>query len=214
MTVADVIEYAKYGELAQLGVVAQLKSNDPIEVVDAEKQVLSYINLGLLELHKRFNLNTKRLVVTMVTGTSTYTITATDFNKVLEVYDYTGTKLLLNETTDSDSITTPTYNTLSVPNAATGEDITIVYNASPTTLAWSTPLSGVTVPLPPVMLEALLHYIGYRAHGAINGNVDGENNTHYMRFEASCKKMTDIGIGISIDTPLENGTLLEEKGWR
>jgi hypothetical protein len=213
MTVADVIEYAKYGELAQLGVVAQLKSNDPIEVVDAEKQVLSYINLGLLELHKRFNLNTKRLVVTMVTGTSTYTITATDFNKVLEVYDYTGTKLLLNETTDSDSITTPTYNTLSVPNAATGEDITIVYNASPTTLAWSTPLSGVTVPLPPVMLEALLHYIGYRAHGAINGNVDGENNTHYMRFEASCKKMTDIGIGISIDTPLENGTLLEAKGW-
>jgi hypothetical protein len=149
----------------------------------------------------------------MVTGTSTYTITATDFNKVLEVYDYTGTKLLLNETTDSDSITTPTYNTLSVPNAATGEDITIVYNASPTTLAWSTPLSGVTVPLPPVMLEALLHYIGYRAHGAINGNVDGENNTHYMRFEASCKKMTDIGIGISIDTPLENGTLLEAKGW-
>jgi hypothetical protein len=51
------------------------------------------------------------------------------------------------------------------------------------------------------MLEALLHYIGYRAHGSINGNVNQENNTHYMRFDKSCNLLAREGYAVEVLTP-------------
>ena len=53
--------------------------------------------------------------------------------------------------------------------------------------------------LPDQMIEALLHYIGYRAHGAMDANIQTESNTHYMRFEASCTKLRELGVGIAPD---------------
>jgi hypothetical protein len=211
MTVADLIEYAKYGELAQLGAVVQLKSNDPIEIVDAEKQILSYINLGLIELYKRFNLKTDELVVVMEAAKTIYTITEPTFNNVYMVYDENGDYYSLNEEEDPLSILTPSYNTLQVPNPVAGEALYVLYNASPTKLVWVDDLSTLTVEIPPMMLEALLHYIGYRAHGSINGNVDGENNTHYIRFESSCNKIKELGA-LSDDALIHEG-ILESKGF-
>jgi hypothetical protein len=212
MTVADVIEYAKYGELAQLGVIVNLKSTDPIEVVDAEKQVLSYINLGLIELYKRFDLRTEEMVIELQENTTIYTISNSNFNSVYSVYGEDGKELSLNNQDDPLSILTPSYNTIQVPNPVTGAAIYVIYNASPTALVWSSTLSTAVVTLPSVMLEAMLHYVGYRAHGAMNGNVDGENNTHYIRFEASCSKLKEIGA--FTDDTLVSGTKLEDKGWR
>jgi hypothetical protein len=211
MTVADVIEYAKYGELAQLGVVVNLKSTDPVEVVDAEKQILSYINLGLVELYKRFDLSTKEVVIPLLDNVTIYTITDAYYNNVYAVYGEDGKELGLNNQDDPLSVLTPSYNTVQVPNPITGTSIYVIYSASPTALVWATPLSSITVPLPSSMLEALLHYVGYRAHGAMNGNVDTENNTHYMRFDASCNKLKEIGM--FADDGLTSDTKLEDKGW-
>jgi hypothetical protein len=211
MTVADVIEYAKYGELAQLGVVIGLKSTDSAEVVEAEKQILSYINLGLVELYKRFDLSTKEVVIPLLDNVTIYTITDAYYNNVYAVYGEDGKELALNNQDDPLSVLTPSYNTVQVPNPITGTSIYVIYSASPTALVWATPLSSITVPLPSSMLEALLHYVGYRAHGAMNGNVDAENNTHYMRFDASCNKLKEIGM--FTDDALTSGTKLEDKGW-
>jgi hypothetical protein len=48
------------------------------------------------------------------------------------------------------------------------------------------------------MAEALLHYVGYRAHGSYDADIKTENNTHYMRFEASCKKLKDLGYAPAV----------------
>jgi len=203
MTVTDVIEYAKYGELAQLGVVKQLKSTTPADVVEAEKQILSYINLGVLELYIRFSLRTEETTITLSENITLYTITANAFNSIYAVYDELGKQLSLNDEEDPLSLMTPNYNTVQVPNPVNGAVLYIMYNAVPDTMVWADNLSTVIVPISPMMVEALLHYIGYRAHASMNGNVDGENNTHYVRFEASCKKLREIGA-ISDDALSEN----------
>jgi len=203
MTVTDVIEYAKYGELAQLGVVKQLKSTTPADVVEAEKQILSYINLGVLELYIRFSLRTEETTITLSENITLYTITANAFNSIYAVYDELGKQLSLNDEEDPLSLMTPNYNTVQVPNPVNGAVLYIMYNAVPDTMVWANNLSTVIVPISPMMVEALLHYIGYRAHASMNGNVDGENNTHYVRFEASCKKLREIGA-ISDDALSEN----------
>lgn len=212
MTVADVIEYAKYGELAQLGVVKQLKCNTPAEVIEAEKQVISYINLGLIELYKIFSLRTEETTVTMTADNTIYTLTEPTLNSVYSVYDELGQLQSLNDENDANSILTPSYNTLQIQNPSAGGIMYVVYNASPTTIVWNDNLASINVAIPPAMTEALLHYIGYRAHGAMNGEINAENNTHYMRFDASCKRLKELGVVPSEDG-MPSATKLEDKGF-
>jgi len=59
-----------------------------------------------------------------------------------------------------------------------------------------------------VYTEALLNYSAYKAHGAISGDMKDENNTYYLRYEASCKQLINSGMwgnnNIEINTKLED----------
>ena len=211
MTVADVIEYAKYGELAQLGVVQNLSSTMPDEVVDAEKQILSYINLGLIELYKRFNLKEISSEVTIIPGTYLYTIADANLNVITSVRKSDGTEYSIGDADDEESVHIIGYNVVKIPTTVVDTTMTVTYSSAPTKLVWVDDLSTVNVLLQPAALETLLHYVGYRAHGAMNGNVDGENNTHYVRFEASCKRLDTTGMMTTAQ--LYSATKLEDKGF-
>jgi len=226
MTVADVIEDAKYGELSQLGVVKKLEKT--ATKADGEKQILSYINLGLIEIYKRFSMRTEETVITMVEGQSLYTIDIAniyhdpdnldgylnalpgELNAVLGAYDEEGEAYPLNDETDDLSVNTPSYNVIQVPNPVAGEGVFIIYNSAPDRLIWQEDLSLVTLPIAPALLEALLHYIGYRGHGSVDGSIQAENNTHYMRFDASCKRVEALGLN-TLDAILGNN--VQEKGF-
>lgn len=211
MTVADVIEYARYGELAQLGVVQNLDSTMPTEVVTAEKAILSYINLGLIELYKRFSLREKTSIVTIIPGTYNYTISDGVLNVITSVQKSDGTYYVIGDAEDTEAVIVLGYNVVKIPTTVTDTSMVVTYTAAPDSLVWADDLTTIAVPLQPAALEALLHYVGYRAHGSMNGNVDGENNTHYMRFEASCKRLETVGI--MIPAQIYSGTKLEEKGY-
>ena len=226
MTVADVLEDVKYGELAQLGVIKKLGVAATQEA--AERQILTYINLGLIELYKRFDMRTEQTVITMDEDITLYTLTVANiyddpdnltgyldtvlsgFNSITAVYDEVGLPVAFNDEDDPLSVNTPSFNVLQVPNPVTGEGLFVLYSAAPDRLQWVADLATVDVPIPPVMLEALLHYIGYRGHGAIDGSIDAENNTHYMRFNASCQTLKTLGITNS--DPLV-GTNVQDKGF-
>lgn len=212
MTVADVLEDAKYGELAQLGIVKNLTNADPATVETAERKIVSYINLGLIELFKRFDLRTEETSLIMDVNITVYTLTPPLLNNILAVYDEAGVSIPLNLEEDPNSINTPSYNTLQIPNPSDGGGIFVLYNSAPERLQWNADLSTIPVPIPPSMLEALLHYVGYRGHGATDGNVDAENNTHYMRFEKSCQTLTTLGLIAT--QAIETGLTLEEKGFK
>ena len=228
MTVEDIVEYTKYSELAQLGVIKRL--TDPATEEDALKQIVSYINLGLIELYKRFSLRVEETVVTLDEGQTIYTLSSAniyhisnnptgylsdlpgDFNHVMACYNEAGHSYSINQEDDSLSVLTPSWNTIQVPNPITNEGLFVIYSSGPDKLSWITDVQttyALDVPLPPMLLEALGHYIGYRGHGATNGSIQAENNTHYMRFDKSCKMAKEIGV-VAPDTLIFRQTLTEK----
>ena len=76
MTVQFVIDQARSGELRSLS------DKDKTDSV-----VIHYINLGLIELYKRFNLRTSVEVIRTTPNTPFYTLRSTDINQVVNVYD-------------------------------------------------------------------------------------------------------------------------------
>jgi len=196
MTVSFIINQARTGELRSLS-----------EIDKTDEVVVSYINLGLIELYKRFNVLTKVEVIKTSPVTPVYTLRAMDVNQVVSVYD-SDNKELINkrnlEDTDYD-IVQINYNTFMLTTPL-DEELLFVYKAAPIIVTGT----NDEVELPYAMLEALLHYIGYRAHGSVNGNVDKENNTHYMRFEKSCALL--VSEGYEIDT-LNISSSVQAKGF-
>jgi len=179
VTVKDVIEYAKHSELNQLAVKDDLDA------------LLAYINLGVLELYKRFNLKNKEVLVELKENITTYTLPE-DCIKIEAIYNNLGMQLPINEENDIYAVMTPTYNTIQVPFPIAGVVLSIIYVAAPTKVIEDTDL----IPLPEQFLEPLLQYIGYKAHASINATTEqgSENNAYYIRFEASCKRIKDLGL--------------------
>ena len=216
MTATEVITLAKAGELSQLS--PAIKNDSDV--------LVGYINLGLIELYKRFPLRTDEAIITLMDGKTIYKLDGTDtdvsmgdpYMYLIGAYedgtdnDYTASALSLpiNEEDNIYSINTISYNSVQIPLVTTGAYISLIYVPKPTKVTTNT--LDIEVDLPEQMIEPLLHYMGYRAHGAMDGNIQTESNTHYMRFEASCNKLRELGVGITPDD-VEMRSRLSMKGF-
>lgn len=203
MTLQDIINLARNGELSNLA------------VKDDNDAIVGYINLALIELYKRFPIDTNEYLLELTEGTDIYTM-PDDFMWIVCAYDevpvdsVTGTVAIpVNEEDNPLSINTISWNQIQVPVVTDGAFISIIYTSSPSTFT-SADLAD-TIPIPPQMLEPLLHYIGYRAHGAMDGNIQAENNTHYQRFELSCRRIEDKGMFTSDD--MSTSTRIKTRGF-
>ncbi|MFA7029989.1 MAG: hypothetical protein WC179_06950 [Candidatus Cloacimonadaceae bacterium] len=212
MTVADVIEYVRYGELANFGIIKNLSSEYPAEVIDAEKAIISYINLGLIELYKRFNLRTEETVVIMSENLAIYTLNIPTLNSIVGVYDEEGSEYVLNSENDALSILTPSYNVIQVPNPSEGGALYVMYNASPDKIEWNDDLTTLTVPIPPVLYEPLFKYIGYRGCTGMTKDTQTDVQLYYNSFLKSCDIAIQLGV-VPTEDPLVSGTKLELKGF-
>ena len=182
MTIGDVVTQLKYGELRSLA------------SKDDNAAIISYINLALIALYGRFNLKKSEQIITLQNNIVQYKL-ASDLMTIEAIYDENGDEFALDDETSLFSINQIDFETIQVPNPITGVNISVVYLAAPTYFTYidQTSLSQ-KLPIPVQLLEPLLHYIGYRAHGSMNGDIKAENNTHYMRYEASVKRIKDLGL--------------------
>lgn len=191
MNVSEAIDLLKESELKQLSV----KDNKPA--------VLGYINLGILEIYKRFVLWQGEALITLATGVTTYKLDGNDPNVTIdlsdhemlvidEAYDYDGEQMNINEENDLLAIATPQYNVVEVPLASVTPPatISIIYRAAPKFLTHE----KADIPLAPQFYEPLFHYCGFRGHGSVKGDLKTENNTHYMRFDAACERVKTEGL--------------------
>lgn len=195
MTVQEVINMAKFGELRNLKLG-----------LEESEAIISYINLGLLELYKRFPLSVKEHVITLADSQEIYTLPE-DCMWLVSAYgevpenrpDLYTCELNINNEDDPLSINTVGWNEVQIPIAVTDAYISLIYAAGPDAtqrVIYDAPGIYLTkaVALPPQLIEPLLHYIGYRAHGAMDGSIEAESNTHYRRFDASCAKVRQEGM--------------------
>lgn len=195
MFVEEIINMAKGSELRNIAV-----ANDPTTI-------LSYINLGMIELYKRFPLSVKEYMIELVGDGSEYILPSDlmyivgAYGEVPEGFDLVVNELPINEEENPLSVNTVSWNKVQIPGSVEGEFVSIIYVASPEMLVVDDDEAYLKfdIEIPPQMVEALLHYIGYRAHAAMDGNIQAENNTHYSRFEASCKRIEATGMFTSDD---------------
>ena len=209
MNIQEVITLARASELKQLSIGTD------------DASVMGYINLGILELHKRFALLESEAIVQLVEGKYKYKLDGTDTNVQLgsdegeeilfigTVYDIDGNEIRVNDEEYDYSITTPSFDTIEVSNRLINESkfLSVIYRSTPRFIS----KVEDKLRLPMTLLEPLLHYIGYRAHASVKGDMQTENNTHYQRFDKSCNMVVNMGL-ITSDG-LGTGRRLRERGF-
>lgn len=211
MTVQETIEMAKRGKLKN--------SN----IVNNDEAILDTLNLGLVELYKRFPLRVDEAIITLRDGKTEYKMDGTDVdvskpdnsqfmwivaayqevkdevevNKVLTV------QIPVNEEENPLSIQTVAWNTVQIPTVNDGAYISLIYAAAPELLAASD--LTVALPLPPQMYEPLMEYMCYQANSTLDAEVDTDK--YYQRFEASCSRIEMRGMTTSDDLDMSDRKL-------
>jgi len=175
-TVKDVIILAKNSDLRK------------VAVRDDDSVILQYINLAVIELYRRFNIKTKQYDIDILPTQIKYTI-PDDVAYIVKAYDVNDKPISINNEDDKFGIMTDTYNSIQYVNHNDNTKLKLLCSVTPDRLV----NINDKVPLPDTYIEAVLNYIGYKALGSINGNVDAENNTHYTRFIMSCKNLRTSG---------------------
>ena len=196
MTVRQVIDLAKASELTGLPAASK------------DETVLGFINLGILELYKRFTLSVEEWIIALEDGQSYYTAPE-DFMWIIAAYGEVGMDsvqevnvLPVNEEDNPLSINTVGWNKVQVPLSVTGAYVSIIYAATPE--VYSVTDMDKTVNIPPQMIEALLAYIGWRANSTIDTGIQTEDTVWYNRFESSCSRLEVKGFINANDVVMTN----------
>lgn len=204
MTLQDIVDLARYSEAAG----TSIKDNTDV--------IILFMNAGMTELYKRFPITTNEHIVTLVEGTSTYTL-PTDFMYAMSAYeevDINGTmgiaEIPINDESDDKSIFFPNHKEVQIPDAEDGAFISIIYVAKPP--FYTSADLGNDIDLPDTLIDCLLHYIGYKAHLGIRGDGQAETNAHFIRFERSCDKARELGVSHPIDS-LQTTDRLNRRGF-
>ena len=216
--VEDVINIAKYSELAGL---TALKDN--------EEALVTFINLGMLVLHRRFSLKDREFIIDdeIEEGKTTYDLPS-DFMNIIEVggilkgSDKNFYLLHINESDERYSAFFPEANKkIQIPSIDEWQAISVIYNATPTKIVYNkhttperTKFQPEYLEIPDALLDCLCSYIGYRAHMSISGNGDNrvDNNAHWARFDRNCQIVKNEGV-IPSPEGFRRSRRLFEKGY-
>lgn len=207
MTLQQVIDLAKTGELKNSA------------VKDDTAAILGYINLGLVELYKRFQLDVKELVITMgrdgniadpyvMINDTTYQMPS-DFLYLVAAYDEVPrdsvaltAPIQINNENNIMGVNMISWNKIQIPAFELDAHISLIYTPSPKYYS----ISELTeeLPIPVQLVESLLAYIGYRAFASISANPQNDvGNVYYARFENSCETVKQFGILTAEDTDMK-----------
>lgn len=237
MTLNDVFDALIYGELSRVFVDA---SGEPVTElpVNRRKQIVSSVQLGLTELHKRFLLREHSFVLELIEGRRTYLLDSKyaqsnarsqeavkyindaeepftgSLFKIERAYDALGTELSINLIGDVEALRTPSPNSLWVPDTLTTATISVVYRANHeiinAQLAIAAP-GQVQLSLPMTHLEPLLFYVAARVTRPKGmQNEFHEGASYGAQFEQSCARL--LATDFQVEVTSQN-TRLERNGW-
>ena len=216
MYVSDYLSHITKGEVKQL-YVSDIGTTSPSTLQKANIAILiSYLNEANLELHKHFGLIQKELVLTDVTNNSLHSVPV-DFLYAISAEFNDGTEVAINNER-TNFVDKVDYNvSLLFPapfkilvkgtDNLKRDDISVVYVSTPPVLTLTTQF----VDLPQVYNEALYNYVAYKAHASIKGDMKEENNTYYLRYQASLKNIRLLGMTNSDN--LDSNVKLTDRGF-
>lgn len=247
MKLSDVFTYLATGELAQV-FLSETGGRDTIDSANQLPMAQS-VQLGLTALYKRFNLKNRDITVQFIPGRTSYTLTKKhlvssttldvakyieddpenkfkdDILKIERLITLDGLEYPLNDRSNRYSATTPTPNTLLIPELVVNKGVDlpdaykvdklkVVYRANHPVIIPSNGLvqaDKVEIELPSTHLQALLYYVASRKTNPV-GMVNEFNagNTWYQKYEMECKQLEREGMGEEVDL---NTIRFQRGGW-
>lgn len=235
MQLQEIFEQLSGGEFSQLSI-----GGAGAGVIDNTNyaKVTSHINLGLMALHRRFNLKEGRLVLSMQPEQTLYHLKSAnsvtgaeigvtpfiidsledpfldDILKIEKVIDAEGWEIGLNDPSDSLSVSTPSALKLRVPEELETQDLTVVYRAAHPKLVVDSETipSEVEVVLPDSHLDALLYYVASRVNNPIGmTNEFHAGNSYAAKYEMVCQELE--GHGLEVDQGSQTNERAARGGW-
>lgn len=175
--------------------------------------VVSYLNDGLLELHSKFILRRKQVIILPAQGRDMYHICSDnaikgdiaaissekyiidsdenpfidDLITVIDVFDQTGCEICMDDREDPKSIHTVDYDTLQINTCWAGQLLPVIYQAMHEELSHST--LDQRIRLMPFLRRALENYVAYRLFSSMNGAENlGKSQDAFARYESICNE--------------------------
>lgn len=211
MKLSELYERLSLGELSNLamGESGSIREED-------KKKIVLHLNDGLLQLHTRFVLSTKVLLleerehITMYHFLRKYAESANcgepnyikdlpsepfeeDLIRVLQVFDAHGNERVLNDTDDPHSLFTPSPQTLQIPNPKERRPLQVVYQAKHKRIDDIYHETEFTIPF--VLEKALQSYIAYLIYSNMNGQDNKTNGQiHFAEYDRICAEIADREI--------------------
>jgi len=207
MKLTDLYDQLSFGELRLLFLSGN-SIDTPAAGISAEQypQLLPSIELGLMEIYKRFFLNEGNATVPLVDGTTTYVLAPTDddlfkIERVYGVWAEEEYEIPMNEQNNPRAIRNTSMDTLVLPTDTElapwlleTTELRVVYRANHPKIDRTTALANpetYELHMPKQYMDPLCLYIASRVHtplGAAPGSLH-EGNNYFQRFLASVQEL-------------------------
>lgn len=204
------------------------------------EKVIGHINLGLVELYKRFRLLEEEIVLHAYPQVGTYHLdpsrmarphnispttylelpdhgdSSINLIEIKEVFDESGVSMRLNNRMALPSIRQVGEATLKIAGLQLPQKFTVVYQAHPSKIVLDDSLvpEECFLAIPQTIVEPLLYYVAFRTYkplGANNSTANASKSADYQQqYELACQRLVLLGLDI------ENGDSRDtfaEDGW-
>jgi hypothetical protein len=203
-------------------------------------KVVGHLNLGIVEIYKRFEFLHNELKLHVDPSVETYylrpervadlhniTLKAyierpedgegcLNIVKVTNVYDVDGNEYTINNRFKSPAIIQPAHDVLKITNLETAAVLSIVYQAYPDLINLSSDfdLDDHVLYIPEIIVEPLLYYIAsrvYKPTGSNDSTANADKSAGYQQqYELACQKIGLFGLDPQHDNKPND---FEEDGW-
>jgi hypothetical protein len=209
MLLSDIFDGLSYIELSQ---VPMFQLDEGLLDTTYYPAILATVNLGVLELYKRFPLKERRYTLPLVYGQTVYPLSFVDLLKVEKVILDSELELSLNDEGAEFGCFTPVVNSLVVPLMIVNKDselqeayktnaLNLVYRARhpKLELAQLTLLgpAGIQLELPDAYLQALLFFIASKLTPPIGSMSQfNSSNDFLVKYEHACALLNNANLQV------------------
>lgn len=188
-----------------------------LAVAEEPEMIVSFINTGIIELYNKFPIKTEEYTIQVEGGKTIYELPE-DFLYIISASEYTDTgidsgvaSMPINETNNLNSLNTVSFNQVQIPLNIEGREVYVIYVPKPRVLSHKR--LHEEIPVPDVMLQALMSFVGFKGHGAIHLDGQSKNaDVYYARFRQLCDELSLRSTPIAPDS-LDMGDRLFTRGF-
>ena len=197
-----------------------------------DDKLINFMNLGIIELSKRFRIATKVETIQTSMYTHIYTLRHSDVINILDIIDSTGKSLIPQRTSDSESYDYKLMSNNSfllkrkfdyvdsiTHTKVKGGELEDLQEVQAPDLSLVVVYSAIAdlitdkeddLPIPELFIEALMSYVGYKSYRTLGANGQNDSSEKWKVFEYCCSLVTNSSFAGN-DTILGNS--VQSKGF-